>query len=140
MISNQDALAAAVLLMADTDLYQQHTIADIKRTFFPPIQLGQCQVYFKDGSPTAFVSWAYLTPEARDGFLDRTRKLQPEDWNAGDELWFINFICPYGGVRAIVRDLYKLHPNAKAGHTARTYGTSKVKRTGIFRHAKKDVV
>lgn len=131
-------VSSAVLLMAETDLYKNHTVADLKRTLFPPVKLGQYRIYLKSGKPHAFVSWAYLSPEVREGFISRTRQLQPEDWNSGDELWFINFIAPYGGVRSIIRDLYKIHPNA-VGYTSRTYGTGEVQRVGKFNNVSKDV-
>lgn len=128
-------LAAAVWLMGQTATYQNYTVADLHRLLFPPISLEQYRVYYLDGRPHGFASWAFLTPEARDGYLERTRKLQPGDWNAGDELWFIDFIAPFGGVRAIVRDLYKVHAGAQVAFAARTYGTGQVQRTGRFNNA-----
>jgi cytolysin-activating lysine-acyltransferase len=53
----------------------------------------------------AFASWAYLTEEAEGRLLNGARKLSPVDWKAGDRLWMIDLICPFGGAEKIVEEL-----------------------------------
>lgn len=131
----QQIFTAACLLMMRVPQYRRYTLEDLERLLLPPIVLGQCKLYLdEDNKPLAFCSWARLSEGARDGFLARTRKIQPDDWNSGDELWFMDFIAPNGNVRGIIEDLYKLHPG-QVGHFARSHGTGKVQRVGRFNNA-----
>jgi len=62
------------------------------------------------------MSWAYLTKEASEGYINGTRFLQARDWNAGKERWIIDFIAPFGELMPLVRELRKrddLLPYAK---------------------------
>ena len=87
-----------------------------------------------------FVSWANLTQEAETGFLNRTRKLQPNDWNAGDysRIWFIDCLAPWGGIMKMTRQVgkslrEKADANnwpAKSAKWTRTYGDGVVEHVG----------
>jgi hemolysin-activating ACP:hemolysin acyltransferase len=50
------------------------------------------------------MSYALFNEETEAGYLDGTRFIQPDDWAAGDRLWLVDFIAPFGGVREIVRE------------------------------------
>ena len=120
-------------LMDKAEVQGKFFIRDLKNVIYPPLELGQYELFYGPaGKPIGFCSWAFLTQEAREGFLDRTRPLAPLDWNAGTELWFMDFIAPYGGVREMVRQLYALHPYATVAYMARTSKENTVKRIGVF--------
>jgi cytolysin-activating lysine-acyltransferase len=81
-------------------------VADIQRLIVPPLRLGQCVILTNDRQEvTAFASYAFLTEEAEAGYIDGTRPLQPGDWNAGDRLWWIDALAPFGGSRPLVHAL-----------------------------------
>lgn len=115
-------------LMRASDRHRNWAIREIDRLIVPPLLCGQYRI-FKD--PDAYVSWAYLTDDARDGYIGATRKLQPGDWTAGSELWMMDFICPYGGVGKIVREICTIFP---PGSTAKIWRRAK-KKIGYINNA-----
>ena len=92
-----------ISLMAHSSIHRNWSLKGIIRLTIPPLMLNQCRVFKKNGKAIAYISWANLTKKAADGYINDTRKLQPQDWNAGTELWVIDFIAPYGDVSKIVR-------------------------------------
>jgi len=134
-IDQQIDLIDTLELMEQSEYHRRWYIEDIPRLIKTPILLNQYKLYRDDDAkPTCFVSWAKLTPDAAQSYNDRTRKLQPEDWNAGNQLWFIDFVAPNGNVIKYVRDLHKVHPKV-VGHLSRTYGTAHVQRIGNYNNA-----
>lgn len=98
-----DALPDVLELMRKSPFHRTWSQGDIKRLIIPPIQLGQFYLLHddNDGKPDGFVTWAFLTPEAAKGYIDKTRKIQPEDWNAGDDLWVIDMVTPHGNMKVL---------------------------------------
>ena len=47
-----------------------------------------------DGSPLAYVSWAFLTIDAEVKYLNNPHSLLPMDWAGGDRVWFTSFVSP----------------------------------------------
>ena len=74
----------------------------------PPLMLEQFKLYFDrkaSGLPVAYVSWAYLTQQDEKDFVAHQR-IAPGAWNAGDRLWLVDFMTPFGGARSILNDMY----------------------------------
>ncbi len=123
-----------------TEVYKSYTLADFDRLFVPPILLGQYYTLAHEDILLGFVSWANLTEEAETGFLNRTRKLQSNDWNAGDysRIWLIDCLAPWGGIMKITRQISKsLRAKAdandwpaKRARWTRTYGDGVVQHVG----------
>jgi cytolysin-activating lysine-acyltransferase len=110
------ALESVIYLMLNSEIHKQWTLTDIQRLIIPPIAIKQCQILYRDNAPAAYMSWAYLTKEASEGYINKTRFLQPEDWNAGVDRWIIDFIAPFGELMPLVRELRKrddLLPHAR---------------------------
>ena len=49
-----------------------------------------------------------LPEEDEEGVKNKRRKIQPHDWNSGDNLWLIDVICPFGGTRIAIKRLDNL--------------------------------
>ena len=110
------ALESIIYLMLHSEVHKWWTINDIQRLVIPPIALKQCQILYRDNKPAAYMSWAYLTKEASEGYINKTRFLQAGDWNAGVDRWVIDFIAPFGKLMPLYRELRKredLLPYAK---------------------------
>ena len=106
LIDRGTAMGHVVWLMAHSPLHAGWRLREIARLVYPAILRGQLLVYYDDqGLPLAFVTWAFLTPEAETGFEDGTRRLMPNDWDAGDRFWLIDFVAPFGRAGPLVRDL-----------------------------------
>lgn len=95
-MSGHEAVGAVVRLMAMSPVHEHWTCHDIERLVVPPLDLGQC-ILLKEGLlPVAWGSYAFLTPEAEAGYRSGLRRLQADDWNAGDRLWLVDVVAPFG--------------------------------------------
>lgn len=89
-------------LMANSALHRQWTIADLVRLVFPPLELEQAWVFLRGRKPVGYLSWAYLSVEAEEGYRSSMRPLQAEDWKSGNRLWYVDLVAPYGDLPEIV--------------------------------------
>lgn len=115
-------LGDVVLLMANSDFHGRWFIDDLERLIIPPLELDQFYTFEVEGRVVGFVSWAFLLPEAVQGYVDGTRKIQPEDWNAGGERWVIDLIAPFGNAGEVIKDFRRRSdeaglPRAKSKNT-----------------------
>ena len=100
------AIDSILYLMLRSPIHKNMSLTSFDRVVMPSLYLGQYALWHTpQGIPTGYASWAYLTDEAAQGYVSQTRKLQPDDWAVGDQLWFINLIAPFGGVPQLVREL-----------------------------------
>lgn len=104
-------------LLMRSPIHRKWPLEGIVRCFWPPILLQQFRGRIEHGRMVSFVSWANLTAEAAHGYIAGTRRLQPEDWNAGDQLWFIDMIAPTQAY-ALVREVETLLA-PRVGHALR---------------------
>jgi cytolysin-activating lysine-acyltransferase len=113
-------LESVLFLMSASEVHREWTIEDLSRLVAPPLALTQCEIFVRDGWPVAFISWAFLNKVAADGFIDGTRKLQPDDWSSGDQLWIIDIIAPYGDIRKVIRWAHDKWPKPLQGFHIRS--------------------
>ena len=88
--------------------HKYYCIQDMEWRVLSPIMLEQCKLYIKTkttGLPMAFVSWAYLSEEAAQRYV-QTYRLAPGDWNSGKNLWIIDMLAPFGGGDKIYQELH----------------------------------
>jgi len=57
------------------------------------------------------VTWAWLSDEVRDDIHKSGRVLSKQEWKSGDNLFFNDFVTPYGHLKEVIRDLKNLFPN-----------------------------
>lgn len=107
-----ESLGAMVALAALTDRYKEMTIADVSRCFIPACVLNQVYILHDSDSIYGFATWTYLPQELIDD-INRGYHLQVQEWNSGDNLFFVDFICPNGRVFEMVRGLRRLFPNER---------------------------
>lgn len=98
-------LGEIVSLLLCSDVHRVYQIADIGAVFFPAIQRNQFRMYHENKRLVGLVTWAYLTPEVQEKYLSGAYNLRPEDWSAGDTLWIIDWVSPFGHTKKIARDL-----------------------------------
>lgn len=133
-------MAGLLQLALHSEIHRGWSLADFERLFGPPLRLGQCLLHRRAGAVVGFMSWANLTDEAATGFATRTRRLQPDDWNAGDfsNVWCVDLLAPYGDARQVVRLSQALLRRlarqygwpATEVHWSRTRGTGRVVHLG----------
>lgn len=92
-------------LLNDSEYHKSYSDEDIDRLIATPIRQKKCLAIAKGGKLVSLMTWAFLNEEQRDGYLSKTRRLEREDFEGEDgELWFIDFIAPYGNVRPLIRE------------------------------------
>lgn len=92
-------------LLILSEIHHKFLINDIATSFFPPLHLNQFKLYKnKEGNPVALVTWAFLSKEAEKKHINH-QMLDPEDWNSGDRIWFINTLAPLGHFKQVYKDL-----------------------------------
>lgn len=93
-------------LLLASELHREYQINDIGAVFLPPIHLNQFRIYrTPDGQPIGLVTWARLTKKVELDYVTNGYNLRPKDWNAGDQLWAIDFIAPFRHGKQILNDL-----------------------------------
>jgi cytolysin-activating lysine-acyltransferase len=116
-----NTLMGVLALLARVPVYRDWTIAGVERLVIPPMRMGQsvvlanahCQV-------VGFGTFAFLTEEAEAGYLDGTRPIQPLDWLAGDRIWLIDTVAPFGHGSAVAREIRRaLRERGHAGREIR---------------------
>ena len=121
-------------LMMMSPVHRKWSADEFIRFVCTPLILRQYH-FTKDRK--AWASWAFFSEEVAHAFMNRTRKLTPEDWQSGNVLWFIDLLAPHGNVRELVTDIRdKVLVDHDYGMWARTFGTGKVQKIGFFERKK----
>ncbi len=100
-----DVLAHVVGLMLQSPAHKHLFLADLEWLVMPPLMLRQSRLFRKDGAPVGYATWAYLSDEAEDRFKNGARRMRPDDWKSGENLWLIDLVAPFGGGEAMTKDL-----------------------------------
>lgn len=91
---------------------------------WPAVRLNQIGFLFNSrGSPVAFATWAFVTDEVANSLLaDPNYPLDISEWNEGDQLWFVDFVAPFGEARNLARKLTAVYlPQATRVRGIRRY-------------------
>ena len=87
----------------DSPFHRKWKVSSVLERIIPPLALGQFRIVVKNEKPVGFLTWALFTEDAETAYLKKHRKIKLEEWNAGDRLWFTDFVAPYGKVREIIK-------------------------------------
>ena len=97
--------ASADYLVKFSPRHLHYSPEDMCRTIYSAIYCEQALFMFArnpntdKNQPRAFMTWAWLSPEAEDEYLNQGRKLQPYDFprtSLEDTLWVIDLVAPFG--------------------------------------------
>lgn len=92
--------------------HKHYFLQDLESRVLPAIVTEQCKIYLKTkggGLPLAFVSWAYMSEQAEERYIN-SQRIAPGDWKSGDRVWLIDLLTPFGGAREVILDLStKIH-------------------------------
>jgi len=95
-------------LMGHTSGRKYVFLADLEWLVVPPLRLRQAKLYRNDnGSPLAFVSWAFVSDEVDARLREGATKLRPDEWQSGPHLWVIELIAPVQDVEKVMETLRK---------------------------------
>ena len=98
-------LEKVLLILSLSNRHENWNVKDIQRLVIPPLKLNQYRIYIDEEVPLCYASWAMFPKEADEGYKNKTRKIQPKDWDSGNNLWLVDVICPFGGTRSAIKRL-----------------------------------
>lgn len=98
-------LGEVTFLLSASPLHRQAAIGDVTRNILPAIELNQFRIYRKKDNPVGFVAWAYFSEEVEQRFTAGPTELKLRDWRSGSNLFFVEFVAPFGHTRQVVQDL-----------------------------------
>jgi hemolysin-activating ACP:hemolysin acyltransferase len=101
-----------MFLLARNNLHRAYSIAEMQRRVMYPIGLGQFSIYRSDTKPLALLTWAFVTDAIDRRFRTEVADLNPEEWNSGPHLWYMDFVAPFGHGGRVINDmLTKVFPD-----------------------------
>lgn len=106
------AFGEILWLWSCSSLHSKWPLSSATSYVIPAIELAQYHIlYASDGTPRAYVSWAYLSADAEKRYILDPTSLKIDDFKSGDRLWFIDFISPFGFADTIKlrREMSKIH-------------------------------
>ena len=121
-------------LMIVSEFHQPYLINDFGTAILVPIHLNQFRVYKKNQIPIGFVSWAFFSESIAQKYKQGNYHLTYDDWTSGDQLWFIDFIAPYGDIRSMIKDLKNnIFPDKNIANSLRFKKKGQEKKVMTFR-------
>jgi cytolysin-activating lysine-acyltransferase len=108
----------AAWLWTQSSLHTDWTVQLMELTIWPAIRHRQFLLgRDKNGRPVVYVSWAKLDEERERRYLRNPSSLDIHEWNTGDQVWFVDWIAPFGGSRVAARKIQNdIFPN-DTGHS-----------------------
>jgi len=120
------ATGFAFELLARSTYHRQFSIGPYFTTeILPALRCGQSRFYVNDnGVPTGMVTWARLSDAVEADVLRTGRALGSDEWASGPNLFFNDFIAPYGTKNEIIRDLRNVFPGETGSSVRRSEGAA----------------
>lgn len=97
----------SLTLLAQSKAHAAFPMTEYFQTeILPPLMKEQAKFYATEhGAPVAFVTWAWLDPSVEREILTSGRAIRADEWNCGKNLFFNDWITPYGNLREVVKDM-----------------------------------
>ena len=94
-----------VWLLTQSPVHKNLFLSDMEWLVMTPILLQQFRVFHAHGRPVGVAFWGYLSEEGEQRLQSGGGRLAPADWKAGDRLWLVEIVAPFGGANEMVKDL-----------------------------------
>lgn len=106
-IKEQTAVLGGLLwLCQHSQLHCNYSVGMLLTRVSVAIELNQYRYYEdKRGVPVGFCNWAWLSDADLTTALSGNVDLERPQWRGGENLFFPEFLAPFGHCRAIVRDI-----------------------------------
>ncbi|KZL22628.1 toxin-activating lysine-acyltransferase [Pseudovibrio sp. Ad37] len=82
-------------LWSNSELHKDWTVNLQAGFALPAIAKEQFCIVEQGGFPVAYCSWAFFDQETEEKYILNPSLLNPDSWNCGDRLWFIDWISPF---------------------------------------------
>lgn len=95
-------------LLTQSQIHKNMFLADLEWLVMPAILTEQFRIWNgPEGSPAAFVTYAFVSSETDERLEAGAYKLAPHEWQGGEILWLMEMVAPFGAVDEIMLDLIK---------------------------------
>ena len=122
------ALGKLHFLAAFCPLHRRLPAAALARIFVPAANADSVRFFENEkGDTCAALIWARLTDEAAGRMLRDSRPPDAADWAAGDHLWFLDLLAPFGHARIVARHIAR-NPPAEPFRFARLDAVGKLRK------------
>ncbi|MCZ7675313.1 MAG: toxin-activating lysine-acyltransferase [Roseovarius sp.] len=98
-------------LAAYCPLHRRFPAAWLARIFVPAVNCDSVRFFENDdGDTCAALIWARLSDAAAERMLSEGRPPAAADWAAGENLWFLDLLAPFGHGRVVARHIARNPP------------------------------
>lgn len=98
-------LGHAVWLMSHSPLHKYVFLADLEWMLVPPVAQQQFRLWMGQGKPEAFATWALVDDAVEARLKLGHKRLAPNEWTSGPNLWLMDLVTPFGGIDNALTDL-----------------------------------
>jgi len=98
-------LGAVCDLLIRAGVYTDWTLERVHRQFSHPVALGQAMIFRTEGQPVGVVTWAFVSDEVLTDLMKGERGVAPHEWRCGGNLFFADFVAPYGHAPNMMRQV-----------------------------------
>lgn len=112
------AFGMAAWLWTQSSMHRRWPVQLLASSIWPAVHHRQFLLARdKDSRPIAYVSWALFNEASERKYLRDPNSIEYDDWKSGNRIWFIDWIAPFGNVRAVARKIENdIFPDS-AGHS-----------------------
>ena len=100
-----DIFGQVVWLMTQSPAHRNFFLSDLEWMVMPALLLRQFRIFPGKNQPIGIALWARITEEAEKRLMSGNARLAPQDWAAGDRLWLLELIAPFGHHDVMMKDL-----------------------------------
>jgi len=91
------AIGKAMWVLLHSPIHKHMFITELEWMLLPPIAMKQYRIWQRGGVPVAYACWAHLSDDAEAALKAGVRRVAPEAWASGENLWLIDAVVPFGG-------------------------------------------
>ena len=138
MLDFYTQLGFAVDLLSQSKYHSQRPFGPyLRNEILPALSNGQARFFVTDsGSPAALVTWAWLDGDTLTDLQNTGRSLALYEWNCGTNLFFNDWIAPYGTTHALFLEFYnRVFPEVNEATSLRRNPDGSVRRVNQWRRS-----
>lgn len=98
-------LGEALWLLAQSPLHGAFALEQATQLVIPPLGLGQFRLWRRGTKPVGLATWAAVSAAVEARLLGGAHVIAPGEWASGERIVAMDFVAPFGDVRAMVADL-----------------------------------
>lgn len=86
-------------LWMNSQLHSNWSVKMLSINVLPAIENNQFSILFQNDIPYAFCTWAFFSDTVELKYIQDSNSLQKDDWKSGENIWFIDGLSPFGGIK-----------------------------------------